>query len=102
MQFTLARGKRPDEQFTIEVDFTDDIATGDAAASHSVTAHDQADPSTDLTATLLENGLLTGNVSGVRFKAGTDGKTYVIRFEVTTTDGDVFEHDVLVGVATTA
>ena len=35
-------------------------------------------------------------------KAGTDGHTYVIRYEVTTTGGDVFEHDVIVTVSLTA
>lgn len=102
MQFTLARGKRPDEKFDIEVDFTDDMEDGDTIATATVSAHDEADPGTDLTATLTENLVDVGLVVGCRIKAGTDGKTYVFRFKVTTANGDILEHDVLVGVATTA
>jgi hypothetical protein len=102
MQFTLSRGKRPDEKFDIEVDFADDMESGDAISSSSVEAFDQSDPSTDLTATLTENLATVGAIVSVRFKAGTAGKTYVLRYEITTTGGDVFEHDVIVAVSTTA
>lgn len=102
MQFTFDRGKRPDEKFTIEIDFTDDMASGDTVASETVEAFDQADPTTDLTATLTENLSEASGIVGCRIKAGTAGKTYVFRFQITTAAGDKFEHDVLVAVSETA
>ncbi len=102
MQFTLDRGKRPDEKFTLEIDFTDDMETGDTVATETVTAFDEADPATDLSATLVENVVQASGIVGARMKAGADGHTYVLRFEATTTGGDVFEHDVIVPVSITA
>jgi hypothetical protein len=95
MEFTLTRGKRPSETLQIGVDVTNDLLTGDASVSHTITAWDGV---TDVSATCLTTPVLAGNVSKVNITAGVVGKTYRVQFIVTTVAGYVYEHDVVVPV----
>src|SRR5687767_9600411 len=98
MEFELDRKKRPSEKFPISVDFTNDINAvgGDAAASHVVTAKDDA--GADVSATILTGATLTGNVSKVTLQVGNTGRTYYVFFKVTTNAGHIYEHSVTVPV----
>jgi hypothetical protein len=88
--------KQPSELFTIAVDFTDRMATGEALASAVVTATDST--GTDRTATVIATySVSTPNVL-VRVKAGTDGTDYKITVVATTATSEVYETDITMRV----
>lgn len=94
----LSRPKRPTEEFRLAWDFVNDLEQGDAGASSDVKAFDVADGS-DVSATFLQGPALIGNVVSVQVQAGTDGHEYDVRFQLTTTAGDVFQRVVRVRVS---
>jgi hypothetical protein len=93
----LSRTKRPSEEFRLGWDFVNDVENSDSGASLLVKAYDVADGS-DVSATFLQDPTLVGNVGEVQIQAGTDEHDYDVRFQLTTTQGDVFQRVVRIGV----
>jgi len=88
--------KQPSEEFTIAIDFTGRMATGETVASAVVTAADSA--GTDATATVIESSSVSTPSVLVRVKAGTDGANYKITIVATTATAEVYEADVTMRV----
>lgn len=101
MRFVLRRGKRPAERIRISLDFAVDLGV-DTPFSFTVTATDVASPGTDLSSTLLEAADRVGSVCFVTVKAGEDRHLYVVLFTMTTSSGLVYQHDVMIPVASDA
>ena len=96
----LARTKRPGEEYRLSWDFVNDVEATDSYAAHSIKAFDVASGS-EVTATFLQSpGRIgsTGAVLGVQVQAGTDGHDYDVLFQLTTTQGDVFQRVIRVSV----
>jgi hypothetical protein len=96
----LTRTKRPAEKFPLSWDFTEDVLPPDAYSAHAITATDVAS-GVDVSATILENAAHSdalGTVLTVRIKAGTDAHDYDILYQVTTTDGNIYQHVLRVSV----
>ena len=97
---TLARAKRPTEEFRLAWDFVNDLEATDSYASHTITAT-EVQAGTDVTVTFLQSPGrigITGAVLGVQVQGGTDGKDYDVLFVLLTTQGDRFERVVRVQV----
>ena len=93
----LSRPKRPAEEFRLGWDFVNDVEQSDAGATAVVKAYDVVDNS-DVSSTFLQDPILVGNISEVQVQAGTDGHDYDVRFQLSTTQGDVFQRVVRVAV----
>jgi molybdenum cofactor biosynthesis enzyme len=89
--------KQPSELFTIAVDFTDRMATGEALATAVVTATDSAGADKTSTVIHASPSVSSPNVL-VRVKAGTDGVDYKITVVATTATSEVYEADVTMRV----
>src|SRR3972149_664935 len=96
----LTRQKRPAEEFRLSWDFVNDVEATDSYSAHAITASDVASGA-DVSATFLQNPIRvgsTGAVLGVQVQAGADGHDYDVLFQLTTTQGDVFQRVVRVSV----
>lgn len=89
--------KQPSEEFTIALDFSGDLETGETIASKTVTASDLAD-SSDQTATIIVSSSIDGSRVRVRVRAGTNGHDYKITAVATTNLSQVYEHEVIMRV----
>jgi len=96
---TLSRPKRPAEEFRLQWDFINDIEQTDTRSAFEVKAFDVVDNS-DVSATVLQGAAWVGAgpIIAVQVQAGTDAHDYDVRFQLTTTQGDVFQRVVRVGV----
>ena len=92
----LARPKRVAEKFRLRWDFTGDLEALDSISSEAITAKDQT--GADATAAFTEMPQHTASTATVTLKAGTPGQAYYVSFQVTTSQGDVFERVALVSV----
>jgi hypothetical protein len=92
----LSRRKRPNEEFRISWDFTNDLEPGDPLAQQLVTAKDSA--GVDVSGTFLQGAAITGTKIVVQAQGGSDGKDYFVTFKATTAGGDVFERVVRIRV----
>lgn len=88
--------KQPSELFTIAIDFTDRMATGETLASAVVTAATVA--GVDATATVIVSSSVSSPNVLVRVQAGTDGVDYKITAVATTATAEVYEADVVMRV----
>jgi hypothetical protein len=90
--------KQPAETYTIGVDFTGKLPAAATISSGTVAAVDAA--GTDMTGTVLASGTATivGNEARVKVLAGVHGQDYRIRFQVTLSNSDLLEEDVLMRV----
>ena len=88
--------KQPSEEFTIAVDFSGDLDTGETLDSAVVTATDSA--GTDVTSTIVASDAVSGSTWAVRVRAGTAGQDYKITVTATTSDSQVYEHEVTMRV----
>lgn len=91
------RLKRPNEKFSIGIDFTKDLEAGDTVATKTVTAIDTADAQ-DVSGALIASTSINGNVIGAVIQAGASGRKYRVIFKATTTLARVYEHEILVDV----
>jgi hypothetical protein len=99
---TLAGGKQPAETFLVGVDFSPVLATGESLALVGSTCTARVyGTSTDATDTLIETGSLevSGTVLQARLVDGEDGVYYLVEFRAATSDGNLYEQDVMVGVS---
>lgn len=92
--------KQPAEKFDISVDFgavLDEGETIDAGTS-GVTAIDMAD-NTDASATVLEGGdtIVTSTMIH-KVKGGANGSKYKITFTAGTSNGNIYEKDIVMEV----
>lgn len=98
MRFTLARRKRPNEKFSIGIDFTNDLEVGDALTNtRTTTVLDGADGS-DATGTVFVSDSVAGNIVSALIQAGAAGHQYRVIFKVTTQLARIYEHEILVNV----
>ena len=88
--------KQPSEEFTIAVDFSGDLDTGETLDSAVVTATDST--GADVTSTIVASDAVSGNAWAVRVRAGTAGQDYKITVVATTSDSQVYEHEVTMRV----
>jgi len=98
--WTVSKAKRPGEEFRISYNFANDVEVSDSYASHVITATD-VQAGTDVSATFLQGPTRigsTGAILGVQVQGGADGKDYDVLFQLTTTQGDVFQRVVRVSV----
>jgi hypothetical protein len=90
--------KQPAEEFTIGVDFADDLAGGETISSAAVSATDLSDGS-DASAVVLDGAYgISGSTVSQKVKAGADGRRYKVTVQATTSAGNVFEADVVMTV----
>ena len=97
---SLSRTKRPGEEFRLSWDFVNDVEASDSYSAHAITAT-EVQAGTDVSATFLQSPVrigTTGAILGVQVQAGSDGKDYDVLFALTTTQGDVFQRVIRVGV----
>lgn len=88
--------KQPSEEFTIAIDFTGRMATGETLDSAVVTAADSA--GTDATAAVIESSSVSSPHVLVRIKGGQDGQDYRVTVVATTATTEVYEADVTMRV----
>jgi hypothetical protein len=95
----LTRRKRPSEEFRLQWDFVNDVEASDSRSAFEVKAFDVADGS-DVSATFLQSPGFVGAGPAVlvQIQAGTAEHDYDVRFQLSTTQGDVFQRVVRVGV----
>lgn len=96
----LPRAKRPTEEFRLSWDFVNDLEAADSYASHAITAS-VVSTGADVTGTFLQGAQRvgsTGAILAVQVQAGTDGLDYDVLFQLTTSQGDVFQRIVRVQV----
>ena len=85
--------KQPSERFPISMDFTDWLAVGETIATiRSVTA---TKGETDVTEEIIDGSSIDGNKIKTVVKSGDSGSQYKITFEITTSDDNDYEDDVL-------
>lgn len=89
--------KQPSEEFTIALDFSADLESGETIADKTVTAIDVAD-SSDQTSTIIVSSSIDGSRVRVRIQAGTNGHDYKITAIATTNLSQVYEHEVTMRV----
>jgi len=82
--------KQPDDTFSFDLDFSRRLETGDTLASVAVVATKESDGS-DVSATVAPFSEVISPKAGVRVAAGTDGETYLVRVQGTSTAGYVYE-----------
>jgi len=91
--------KQPWEEITIEIDFTNDLASGDTIASISSNIVTDIHSGDDVTSTMLPN---TPTISGTKvypkIKAGTNHHRYNLSLKCITIDGDKVEGDIRIEV----
>jgi len=88
--------KQDSEKFPISVDFSTNIASGDSIVVKTVTALRTSD-SVDVTTGVIADTLLvsTANTVYAVVEAGTDAQNYKITTVAYTTNGYIYEHDVM-------
>lgn len=89
--------KQPAETFSVTVDFTPRMASGEALTSAVVTAIKMSDGSDASSSVITSSSVSTPNVS-IRIKAGTAGEDYKVTVRATTTTTEVYEKDFLIQV----
>lgn len=94
---TLARPKRPSEEFRLGWNFVNDLESGDTIATYAVKAFDAADGS-DVSATLIENPEISGTTVRAQVQGGTALHDYLIRFQAASSQGDIWQRIVKVAV----
>ncbi len=87
---TFSFAKQPSERFAIGVDWSARLGEGETLASVTVEARDLR---TGLPADVIESPGISGSISSVVVKNGTDGGRYRITLRVTTSSGSVHEAD---------
>lgn len=87
--------KQPNEKFTISIDYTNRLNTGETISSYTVIAYLST---IDVTSTVIDAH--TNDVDNVRIrvKAGTTGNKYKITTVITTNLGNAYEKDILMKV----
>jgi hypothetical protein len=91
--------KQPSETFSVTVDFTAELSGAETVSTCAVTSRNYAD-ATDSSATFLAGAavIATPRVSQ-KCVAGTHGQTHIVQFRMTTSQGNIYEHEVEVLVS---
>ena len=89
--------KQPAEDFTIAVEYSGDLDTGETISNKTVTATDLTDNS-DATATVISASSISGTQVLVRVQAGSTNHDYLIHVRATTSTTQDYEHDVTMQV----
>lgn len=91
--------KQPDETFPITVEFDTELASGETIASAVVTATNM-DTGETSTATVLSGSVIVSSPDVTqKVTAGAAGSWHRIEFTATTTNGNVYQHEVDVRVS---
>lgn len=90
--------KQPSETYTIAVDFEDQLPSGASVSSGVVAAFDPA--GADVSGTVLSgtNVTVSGTEARIKVLSGTHGVDYRLRFQITLSNSDLREKDVLMHV----
>jgi hypothetical protein len=88
--------KQPDEVETISMDYTRRLNSTETISSLSVTAATIA--GVDATSTLIASSSISGVYCYAKIQAGTNNTKYKITFKATTSEGNIYEEDVLLTV----
>lgn len=99
MRSTADRSKRPNEQFPYGVNFTNDLEPGDIGITLVVTS---SVGGVDSTAThVAESQIIeAGTVAVATIRGGVAGTTISVVFRLSTAAGRIYEHELLIPVAT--
>ena len=89
--------KQPSEIFTVAVDYTDRLDTGETITSKSVVIAEVL-TGTDRTSTMLRTSSILGAKVLVGVQAGTTGIDYKITVKATTNGSNVLEEEVIMHV----
>lgn len=87
--------KQPSEEFTISVNFTDNLAGSEDIASIDVKAYFNT---TDVTSTIIKATTFDDDIVYIKVQDGINKRKYKITTVITTTDSNIFEHDVIMKV----
>ena len=90
--------KQPSEIFTVSMDFSRRLVSGETLSSKTVTATAGGQ---DATSTVIDSSSIDGTDVDVKVKAGSDGTDYKITIKVTTSTGNVFEDEITMTVTET-
>ncbi|HYV60166.1 MAG TPA: hypothetical protein VFA62_08860 [Acidimicrobiia bacterium] len=93
--------KQPAERIAYSMDFGDRIQPSDSIASALVTARDKASGADRTTDLVSGPNAVTGTVVTQPIHAGIDGSKYIVTFQVTTTNGLVYEDELQIKVKET-
>ena len=90
--------KQPTETYTIGVDFEDKLPAGASVTAGTVGAFDPA--GADVSGTVLSstNATISGTQARIKVLAGTHGIDYRLKFQITLSNSDVREKDILMQV----
>lgn len=90
--------KQPNEIFPINMDFANDLSTGESLSAPTVTSRNEQ-TGADTSATLLQGAaLISGTKVAQTIKAGATGERHIVTFRVTTSASNTFEAEVKVTV----
>ena len=89
--------KQPSEIFTIAVDYTDRLDTGETIVSKTIVIVEVL-TGTDRTSTMLRTSSILGAKVLVGVQAGTTGIDYKITVKATTNGSNVLEEEVIMHV----
>lgn len=87
--------KQSSEEFTISIDFTNNLADSEDIASIDVKAYFNT---TDVTSTVIKSTTFDDDIVFIKVENGINKRNYKITAIITTTDSNVFEHDVIMKV----
>ena len=92
--------KQPGETLFYKMTFTPgkSLADGDSLAGSPTTIIQKVSDGSDVSATMIEASIRSGNAITVGMKAGTSGESYKITFRCGTTNGETVEEDLVVAV----
>lgn len=91
--------KQPAEAYTIAMDYTNKLPTGATVSSGTVAAVDLVDNSSASSTVLASTtATISGAQARVKVQAGTNGRSYIVTFTTTLSNGDILEDDVRMDV----
>ena len=89
--------KQNSEQFTIEIDFTRRLSSGETISSYTLTAINNS-TSVDVKSTIVDADSNDDESIYITVKSGTTGTKYKLTVVVTTSELNIYEKDVLMEV----
>lgn len=88
--------KQPDEIVPVSIDFTDAINSTETITSLIVTAATLL--GIDVTATIIDDDSISGDICKAVIKSGTSGTKYKITMKAITSEGNLYEEDLILSV----
>ena len=89
--------KQPNEKYSVAIDYTDELTTGETVSSTVITAAEVA-TGDDATATVIDSTTNSTTTATAVVKAGTSGLQYKFTYVTTTSLGYVLEDETIMTV----